>query len=133
MPTDEKQAIRILAKKDSIANDGLLHIKHFDQSECIKRAFGRLGLFWLLSLGSLPIMFVHWVLVPGFFIAGPIMAVITYRTKQINDHSSGECPACNNEIKIKFDAKETLPKWTYCPNCNDPLHLESCKKPSDLV
>jgi len=31
----------------------------------------KLGLFWLLALGSLPIIFAHWVLVPGFFIAGP--------------------------------------------------------------
>jgi len=133
MPTIEKQTIKILAKKDSIANDGLLHIKHFDQAECVKRAFGRLGLFWLLAIGSLPIMFVHWVLVPGFFIAGPIVAVLTYRTKKINDNAFGICPACNNDVSIKFEPKENLPKWTYCPQCNDPLHLESCKQAQDLV
>ncbi len=128
MPTTEKQAIRILAKKDSVSADGLLHIKHFDQSDCIKRAFSRLGLYWLLALGSLPIMIVHWVLVPGFLIAGPVMAILAYRTKQINDFASGECPACNNTINVKFDAKETLPKWTYCPTCKDPIHFVSCKK-----
>ena len=129
MPTVEQQTIRVLAKNDSISTEGLLRIKHFDQTDCIKRALSRLGLCWLLSIGSIPIIIVHWVLVPGFFIAGPILAVLAYRTKQINDHAGGECPVCNNEFKIKFDAKENLPKWTYCPNCNDPIHLDSCQKP----
>ena len=129
MPTVEQQTIRVLAKNDSISTEGLLRIKHFDQTDCIKRALSRLGLCWLLSIGSIPIIIVHWVLVPGFFIAGPIMAVLTYRTKQINDHTSGECPVCKNAFTIKFEAKENLPKWTYCPNCNDPLHFASCQNP----
>ena len=127
MPTVEQQTIRVLAKNDSISTEGLLHIKHFDQKECFKRALLPLSICLLLAIGSIPIVFIHLALIPGFLIAGPILAVLTYRTKQINDHASGECPVCNKEFKIKFDAKENLPKWTYCPNCNDPIHLESCQ------
>lgn len=83
----------------------------------------RLGLFWLLSIGSLPIMIAHWVLVPGFFIAGPIMAVLTFKTKQVTDVAKGTCPSCEEAISVKMEAKDTLPKWTYCPSCNNPLHM----------
>ena len=129
MPTIEKQAIRFLAKNDTISNDAELLIKHFDQKDCIKRALTRLGLCWLASIASLPIIFAHWVLVPGFFIAGPIVAVSAYRTKQINDRTMGECPACKKPIEVKLEPKESLPKWTYCPLCKDPLHIAHCQKP----
>jgi hypothetical protein len=107
------------------ATDAQLHITQFDNKDCTLRAFKRLGLFWLLALASIPIIFAHWVLVPGFFIAGPIAAVMAYKVKEVQDKASGVCPECRELIDVKMEPKELLPKWTYCPKCNQSLHI--CK------
>jgi hypothetical protein len=95
----------------------------FEHGDCVKRGLLKLGLFWLLAVGSLPIIFAHWVLVPGFFLAGPWMAYRTYKITHRRDHVSGHCPVCTKEITIKLEARDELPKWTYCPACNGPLHI----------
>lgn len=105
------------------ATDATLYLLEFDQSELTKRALTRLGLCWLAALGSIPIIFAHWVLVPGFFIAGPIMAIIAYKMKTAPDHADGTCPVCNESISFKFEPKDTLPKWNYCPSCNKSIQV----------
>jgi len=105
------------------STDAQLHITVFDSKDTTMRALKRLGLFWLLALASLPIIGAHWVLVPGFFIAGPIAAVLAYKVKEVFDKSSGVCPECRESIEVKMEAKEVLPKWTYCPKCNQPLQI----------
>jgi hypothetical protein len=105
-------------------NDATLHVIEFDQSDSTKRALKRLGLFWLLAVLSVPIIFAHWVLVPAFFIAGPVMAVLAYKTKSVNDKASGVCPECAEHVEVKFEARDTLPKWTYCPSCNKSLTID---------
>lgn len=123
MSQTEIQAIQFHNNDGSKSHAATLDIIHYDQKDCMKRALMRLGLFWLLSIGSVPIIIAHWVLVPGFFIAGPIMAVIAYKTKQVVDSAKGTCPSCAESIAVKMEAKDTLPKWTYCPSCNNPLHI----------
>ena len=109
-------------------NDGLttsaqMQTTWFDHRDCVKRGLLKLGLFWLLAVGSLPIIFAHWVLVPGFFLAGPWMAYRTYKITHRRDHIDGDCPTCKATINIKLEAKDELPKWTYCPACNAPLQI----------
>lgn len=107
------------------STDAQLHISVFDNKERTIRALKRLGLFWLLSIGSIPIIFAHWVLVPGFFIAGPVAAVFAYRVTEMLEKSSGTCPECREPIEVKMEPKELLPKWTYCPKCNTPVQITS--------
>ena len=108
---------------DGQQTSGSMQTTHYDHGDCVKRALMKLGLFWLLALGSLPIIFVHWVLVPGFFIAGPWMAYRTFQMKYTRNHVQGQCPVCKENVEIKMEAGDELPKWTYCPRCNAPLHL----------
>jgi hypothetical protein len=105
------------------STDAQLHTLVFDSKDSAIRALKRLGLFWLLALLSLPIIGAHWVLVPGFFIAGPIAAIMAYNVKEMVDKASGVCPECRETIEIKMEPKELLPKWTYCPRCNNSLHI----------
>lgn len=105
------------------STDALLHITVLDGADSAWRALKRLGLFWLLALVSLPIIGAHWVLVPGFFLAGPVAAVLVYRVKEIMDKATGVCPQCRESIEVKMEPKEALPKWTYCPKCNNSLHI----------
>lgn len=124
MPQTQTTAIHFLNNDGSKSNAATLHTIHYDQTDCLKRALMRLGLFWLLSIVSIFIIIAHWVLVPGFFIAGPVVAVMTYKTKQAAEKCTGQCPSCDEQITVKMEAKDTLPKWTYCPSCNNPLHID---------
>lgn len=124
MPTTKTTPVTI-KDNDNQTRVGVLNTTHYDNSDSLKRALLKLGLFWLLALGSIPIIFAHWVLVPGFFIAGPFMAYRAYRVKSTPVNIQGECPVCGQAMDIKLDAKDTLPKWTYCPHCNAPLQITS--------
>ena len=122
MLTIENTSVHIKGN-DGQVTTGSLQTTHYDHSECVKRALLKLGLFWLLALASIPIIFAHWVLVPGFFIAGPWMAYRTFQVKYKYNHVQGQCPACKEDAEIKMEARDDLPKWTYCPRCNNPLQL----------
>ena len=122
MPTIEDTSVHIKGN-DGQAASGSLQSTHYNQGECVKRALMKLGLFWLLALGSIPIIFAHWVLVPGFFIAGPWMAYRTFQVKFTRNHVRTTCPMCREDIEIKLEAGDELPKWAYCPSCNAPLHI----------
>ncbi|HEC20880.1 MAG TPA: hypothetical protein ENI97_16310 [Gammaproteobacteria bacterium] len=112
-----------IVNNDGKHTSGQLQTTWFEHGDRVKRGLLKLGLFWLLSAASLPIIFAHWVLVPGFFIAGPWMGYRTYKITHRRDHVSGPCPSCQEEVIIKLEASDKLPKWTYCPSCKAPLHI----------
>lgn len=125
MPTVRTEPILFRSNGEKNSTPASLQTTEYNDKDRLKRALMRLGLFWLLAIASLPIIFAHWVLVPGFIIAGPVIAVMVYRTKETKDHATGLCPTCNESISIKLEAKDVIPKWTYCPKCNNPLHLDN--------
>jgi len=123
MPNTTETTIQFRANNGESTTNATLYSLEFDQSELTKRALTRLGLCWLASVGSLPIIFAHWVLVPGFFIAGPILAMGAYKMKTIPDHADGTCPSCQEKISFDLEPKDKLPKWTYCPTCNNSIQI----------
>jgi hypothetical protein len=66
----------MLLKSGDIINEGILHLQSFDSKERKIRAAKIWGFMWLLALLSLPIIVAHFVLVPGFLIAGPVMPIV---------------------------------------------------------
>ena len=80
-------------------------------------------MMWLFAVLSLPIIIAHFVLVPGFLIAGPWLAMKRYRVTEIPDHVSGNCPSGKEEFTLELEASDHLPMWTHCPACNASLHL----------
>lgn len=129
MSTVEKRPIEIRDSNNS-GVAGTLNVTLFAPNDRTVRALKTLGLFWALAVGSIPIIIAHWVLVPGFLIAGPIMAVRRYRMTESVDGAEGTCPACKGAIKVSMETTDTLPKWTYCPACNAPIQLVPSEKPS---
>lgn len=121
MPALEQRSI--LIKSGESASDGLLHSQVFTPRERALRAMKVWGLSWLLALASVPIIVAHWVLVPGFFLAGPIWAYKRYRTPSVPDHVSGRCPMKSEEISVPLEASDRLPMWTHCPVCHASLQF----------
>ena len=114
----------ILVKSGDITNEGVLHSQAFDDRERKIRAAKIWGMMWLFAVLSLPIIIAHFVLVPGFLIAGPVMAYNRYRVQEIPDHVSGNCPAGKEEFTLQLESSDHLPMWTHCPTCNASLHLQ---------
>lgn len=120
----EKEQRKItLHSEESPHGEGVLHVTHYDKNERIKRALGMLGLCWLGAAISIPVVIAHWVLVPGFFIAGPILAFKRLKQDSVTEQATGRCPFENQEVTLKMEANEALPKWTYCPACNKSIQL----------
>ena len=79
----------IIKDNDSKTRAGEMQSTCFEQGDRIQRALTRLGLLWLLAGVTLFIPIAHFVLVPGFLIAGPVMAWLTYKVSQQREQVSG--------------------------------------------
>jgi hypothetical protein len=102
---------------------GTLHVQVFSDRERWLRALRMLGIMWGLAVLTVFIPIAHFVLVPGFLIAGPVMAVLRYRAGESVEGATGECPTCGQPVTVPLDPATRLPVWTYCPPSNDPICL----------
>lgn len=122
MSTAESRPIRI-ESNDGEATTGTLHITKYSHKERVLRAVKVLALMWALAAAAVLIPIAHFVLVPGFFVAGPVMAFMRYRVTDHPDNATGECPVCKEAMEISLEPNAHLPLWTYCPASNDPIQL----------
>ena len=122
MPSTETTEIQ-LQDNEGNASLGNMRTTRYSSGDRMTRAAIRLGACWAAAGVTLFIPLVHFVLVPGFLLAGPIMAVSAYRSELARELARGICPVCKEAVEIKLEADDNLPKWTYCPKCNAPLQL----------
>jgi len=113
----------IFLQSGDVVGDGILYLQSFDARDRKIRAAKMLGMMWLFAALSVPIIIAHFVLVPGFLIAGPVMAYKRYRVTEVPDHVSGKCPAGKEDFTLSLEASDRLPLWTHCPACHASLHL----------
>ena len=104
-------------------NKAILHSTLYDQSEALRRALKMAGLFLLLAAVTLFIPLAHFVLVPSFLIAAIVVPMSVYKIRDASERAEGVCPTCNKEVSVKLDAKDRLPLWRYCPDCDNSLQL----------
>ncbi len=117
MATAEQRPVTL--KSGDATRDGTLHVSVLTQRERTIRAAKIWGLCWGLALVTLFIPIAHFVLVPGFFIAGPVMGYLRYRMAAVPERVTGVCPTNHEEeISIPVEATVKFPLWTYCPKCN---------------
>lgn len=122
MANSETRAI-VIENDNGAETAGTLHVRRFDQKDRVLRALAMVGGLWLLALVSVLIPVAHFILVPGFLLAGPVLAVMRYRVTEANQKVTGACPTCGDEISIEMDTSDRLPFWTYCPPAGHPIHL----------
>jgi DNA-directed RNA polymerase subunit RPC12/RpoP len=97
-------------------------IRHLTPEERKKNALKGLGLFWGLSLASIPLPPIHWVTVPGFFLFG-----IYFFFRKLRQHDHFEklefsCPECGKEVKLPEQVVQN-PLAFVCPHCRYGLKL----------
>ncbi|HHM04962.1 MAG TPA: hypothetical protein ENJ19_04360 [Gammaproteobacteria bacterium] len=122
MASVEQQAVAL--RSGEASGDGVLETRVFTQQDRMRRAAQVWGLSWLLAVVTVFIPIAHFVLVPGFLIAGPAWAYMRYRVERINEKVSGTCPAHSGEITVNMEGADVLPFNTYCPECQAPLVIE---------
>jgi len=126
MSTEISKPVSIIARKSDgtdVSSTGEVLIEEFDHNDRVKRAAKAWIISWALAVASLPLIIAHWVLVPGFLIAGPFMARRYFRIESVPKTVSGACPICGEDTAIKLEGGDKLPMWTYCSPHRDPVHI----------
>lgn len=117
------EQLPILIKANAAATIGSLHVTVYDKHDRMIRAGKLLAIFWGFAVASIFIPIAHFALVPGFLLAGPLMAYFRYRVISRSENAVGQCPVNKNDIAIRLKPSDHLPLWTYCPVCEAPLQL----------
>jgi hypothetical protein len=102
---------------------GELYTAWLTTGERIKRTARGVGITLGVGLLALFIPVFHWVLVPIFLVAAPVVGIYMYRTASMVEKAVGECPECQQGITLALEPQTQIPHWTYCPACKRPLQL----------
>lgn len=131
MATQETKSMLIRDdEKNSCA--GMLHYIAFTPTDRTKRAAIMWTGCWIAAGIAVFIPLAHFFLVPAFLIAGPILFFQRSKQKDAKEKVTGTCPRCHQEIEIKLEATDQLPKWVYCPKCDGSLDLND-DETQDLI
>jgi len=87
------------------------------------RALKAGGVFWAVAAGCVFLPGLHFVLVPGFLLAGVIGGFRHLRDQEVVSRVHGHCPRCG--LEQDFAAGNGLtPSWELdCPACHNHLTL----------
>lgn len=89
--------------------------------ERMKRAVARLGAVWGAAILSVAIPILHFVLVPGLLLLGPVVAVLAFRARVRADvHSGIDCPKCGSRVSAT-NATYGWPLRLACVECGSRL------------
>jgi hypothetical protein len=115
-----KVRIQSLDGKESTA---FVPIRELTVKERAKSAFKWLAVFWGIMLAFVPVPMVHLVMVPLFFLIGPVAAVIAFKVKRRVGASDVSCPLCGKPVDLS--GQKVRPRFKdRCPNCLNDLYVE---------
>jgi len=110
-------------QKNAKQTSAHMRVRIYTPQEQKMRALKSLLTLWAIAAVSVLIPIAHFILVPGFFIGGIIVALRTRKLAEEGIAASGTCPACRKEIEIRLEKQAELPQWHPCPACADSLEL----------
>lgn len=79
----------------------LLEIEPLSPQSRLGRGVVRLVVCWGLAVACILVPLLHFVLVPGFFIAGPVLAWLAARDTVVVKSARITCPKCGKETGIE--------------------------------
>jgi hypothetical protein len=101
---------------------GTARIRELSAPERSRRAVKVWAISWGIAVFCVLLPLVHFVLVPGFLLGGPIVAYFLYHQEKLMLGGRGICPACGKE----FSFEPGKLKWPYddiCGNCRTQVKL----------
>jgi hypothetical protein len=131
MSTTQNIGVRIGSERDKRVSEGEIRVQFWDKRERTFRALKFGGLCWVVALISVVLPLVHFVLVPGFLIAGPVVAYILYGQESVVLGGQGTCPYCSAALPIVRTAFR-FPISDLCAQCQSRLVIESSSNTSQV-
>ncbi len=122
MATKEEMAIGIKDDSNNMTS-GTLYYTAFNKADRTKRAITIWVLCWVGAVVSIPIILLHYILIPAFIIAGPVMARSKLKQTVEMEKVEGHCPHHDGPFSLKMEKTDNLPKWAYCPVCDKSIQI----------
>jgi hypothetical protein len=123
------RAVTLTASEKQTA--GEVRVQEWTRGERLRRGGKLWAALWALAVVSVLIPGAHFVLVPGFLLAGPIAGYL--RTRQTRGILGGEgvCPACGARIYIGAHP-DSWPLSDHCDACRRPVLIEAVGGPGTV-
>ncbi len=116
-------AVVVRGKLESKPTAGSIEIVNWTPAERRRRALRALGIAWGIGLFCVIIPLLHFVLVPGFFIAGIVAGLHYHRQLSILRGGEGICSDCAKEFRIE-KSSHRFPLQELCEHCRATLTIE---------
>ncbi len=104
------------------SSSGTVELKIWDKKERTKRALKALGFTLGLAVVSVLIPILHFILVPTFILASPIVFFWIAGQEQVILGGKGTCPNCHKEFEIAR-SPVTWPLSDLCDHCKAELKI----------
>ena len=102
---------------------GTVRLQHWERPERMRRALKMGGMTWGIALACVLIPLAHFVLVPGFLLAGPIVAYFVFQQTDVVLGGEGTCPRCLKPIQISR-TKLQWPISDLCIHCQSTVEIQ---------
>ena len=108
---------------EGISTPGEIRIQHWNKRERMFRALKLGGACWGAALIAIIIPLLHFILVPGFLIAEPIVAFFIFGQESVILGGEGICPKCQAFVPIVRTSLR-FPISELCSHCQCGLKIE---------
>ena len=106
----------VVQERQGRTASGTVYLKVLDKAARTKRAGVALAICWGLALGSLPILFFHFFLVPPFGVLGPVMFLVRMKQERFVLGAQVDCPVCEKSTELGKQA-DGWPLLASCGGC----------------
>jgi len=107
---------------DGRSATGAMQVRDLGTGERLWRALRALGFCWLLAVGAVLIPILHWVLVPGLFLAGFVVASFAFQRVRIVAGGTGPCPTCSTPLTLR-SGSNPLGFGQACTGCRSQVQV----------
>lgn len=121
--TEKTERVKISGEYAPAATSGEIKIEEWDKKARLHRALKYGGMCWGLALAAVPFPIVHFIFVPGFLIAGPIVFKFNLGQESVILGGEGECPYCQKRFPI-IRTKNRFPFTDCCTHCRKDVKIE---------
>jgi DNA-directed RNA polymerase subunit RPC12/RpoP len=101
---------------------GVVRVSRLSVGARVARSLKVLAILWAVAVGCLPLPGLHFVLVPGFFVAGIVFAVERTRASVVVDDTELPCPKCGKRVPVE-PGTTGWPVRVQCNECSARLML----------
>ncbi len=111
----------LLAGYGETTTQGVAQVVTFDRRQRLARAGKGLGVLWGAGLVSVFIPVAHFLLVPGFALAGVVVFARRMRVAEVTHSIHGRCPDCGLEQDFGSAGRWKPPVTVACRGCSRRL------------